>query len=68
LLGNKAITKIKIMTNLKTATANDFKIGTVLISSEGYQFKLISKYDNGVWECKNRIHVESEAKFYKVAL
>jgi len=56
------------MKNLRTATANDFKVGTVLISSEGYQFKIVSKYDNGVWECKNRIHVESEAHFYKVAI
>jgi hypothetical protein len=56
------------MKNLRTATANDFKVGTTLITSEGFEFKLINKYDNGVWECKKRVHMESEANFYKVAL
>jgi hypothetical protein len=56
------------MKNLRTATVNDFKVGTILISSEGFEFKLINKYDNGIWECKNKFHNESEAKFYKVSL
>lgn len=56
------------MKNLRTATANDFKVGTILISSEGFEFKLINKYENGIWECKNRVHMESEAQFYKVSL
>ena len=60
--------KLNKMKNLRTATVNDFKVGTTLISSEGFEFKLINKYDNGVWECKKRVHMELEAKFYKVAL
>jgi len=56
------------MKNLRTATANDFKVGNTLITSEGFEFKLINKYDDGVWECKKSVHMESEAKFYKVAL
>ena len=60
--------KTETMKNLRTATVNDFKVGTILISSEGFEFKLINKYDNGIWECKNKFHNESEAKFYKVSL
>jgi hypothetical protein len=56
------------MKNLRISTVNDFKIGTTLISSEGFEFKLTNKYDNGIWECKKRVHFESEAKFYKVAI
>ena len=56
------------MKNLRTATANDFKVGTTLITSEGFEFKLINKYDNGIWECKQKVHFENEAKFYKVAI
>jgi len=64
----KRNTKTNIMKNLRTATANDFKVGNTLITSEGFEFKLINKYDDGVWECKKSVHMESEAKFYKVAL
>jgi hypothetical protein len=60
--------KLNKMENLRTATVNDFKIGTTLITSEGFEFKLINKYDDGVWESKQKAHFESEAKFYKVAL
>lgn len=56
------------MKNLRTATVNDFKVGTILITSEGYEFKLINKYDDGIWESKQTVHFESNASFYKVAL
>ena len=50
----------------RTATKEDFKIGTVLIDSEGNRFGLRSKYDEGIWECNHRVHFENEARFYKV--
>ena len=56
------------MKNLRTATANDFKVGTILITSEGYEFKLINKYQDGIWESKQVVHFENEANFYKVAI
>ena len=54
------------MKELRQATKEDFKVGTHLIDSEGNDFCLRRKYDDGIWECKNRVHFESEAKFYKV--
>ena len=55
---------------MKTATSSDFKKGTVLTTSEGYSFTLVSEYSEGVWEAKGNqgqgykcIYV-SEAKFY----
>jgi len=60
--------KTNKMINLRTATAEDFKVGARLISSEGFEFVLVNKYDDGVWECRKRTHMTSEAKFYKVAL
>jgi hypothetical protein len=60
--------KTNIMKNLRTATANDFKVGTILITSEGYEFKLINKYQDGIWESKQVVHFENEANFYKVAI
>ena len=56
------------MKNLRTATSKDFKVGARLISSEGFEFVLTNQYDNGVWECRKRTHMTSEASFYKVAL
>jgi hypothetical protein len=56
------------MKNLRTATANDFTIGTTLTTSEGFEFKLVKKVQNGIWESKQKVHFESEARFYKVAL
>jgi hypothetical protein len=54
------------MTTLRTATKEDFKVGTTLITSEGYEFTLRRKYDDGIWESNEKCHFESEAKFYKV--
>lgn len=54
------------MKNLRTATAEDFKIGARLVSSEGFEFVLVKKYDEGVWECRKRTHMENEARFYRV--
>jgi hypothetical protein len=66
--GNDAKLNYKIMKNLRTATSEDFKVGARLISSEGFEFVLTNQYDNGVWECRKRTHMVSEAAFYKVAL
>lgn len=60
------------MTNLKTATAEDFKKGSILIDSEGYEFIVLSKYDTGIWEAKSingrgsKVIFENEARFYKI--
>ena len=51
---------------MRIATIEDFKVGTKLISSEGYEFILISKYADGIWESRKTVHFENEAKFYKV--
>lgn len=60
------------MSNAKTATAEDFKIGTTLVTSEGYEFTIYAKYDNGIWEARSRSGskcvFESEARFYKVKI
>ena len=50
----------------RTATKEDFKVGTTLVTSEGYDFTLRRKYDEGIWECNDRVHFENEARFYKV--
>lgn len=54
------------MENLRTATKKDFKAGTTLITSEGYEFTLRRKYSEGIWESNEKCHFESEAKIYKV--
>jgi hypothetical protein len=55
------------MKTLRTATTEDFKIGTTLIAkSGGWEFTLRRKYDEGIWECKDKVHFESEAKHYNV--
>ena len=64
-------TKTKtIMTTTRTATKNDFKVGTTLITSEGYAFQITSHYAEGVWEARGRTGstcvMECEARFYKV--
>jgi len=56
------------MKNLRTATANDFKVGARLISSEGFEFVLVNEYADGVFECRKRTHMTSEARFYKIAI
>lgn len=58
------------MTNLVTATANDFKVGTTLFTQYGYSFTITRFYSEGVWEAKNengeKCVYESEAMIYKV--
>ena len=55
------------MTTLRTATIEDFKIGTTLImKSGGWEFTLRRKYDEGIWESNERVHFENEAKHYNV--
>ncbi len=56
----------------RTATTADFKEGTILITSEGYEFTIKTKYDEGTWEAGNergaKVVFESEARFYTVAV
>ena len=51
---------------LRVAKKEDFKVGTVLIDSEGNKFGLRRYYIDGIWESNYRIHFESEARFYQV--
>jgi hypothetical protein len=52
---------------MRVATKNDYQTGNVLISSEGFEFKITYKYADGVWETnKNSVVFESEARFYKI--
>lgn len=58
------------MANVKTATAADFKTGSILKDPEGYEFIIMNKYDNGIWEAKSIngrgsiVMFENEARFY----
>lgn len=60
------------MTNVKTATAADFKTGSILKDSAGYEFIIMNKYDTGIWEAKSingrgtKVMFENEARFYTV--
>ena len=59
--------KTKDMTNLRTATIEDFKIGTTLITKiGGWEFTLRRKYDEGIWESNQKCHFECYAKSYNV--
>ena len=50
----------------KQATKEDFKVGTVLIDSEGNEFCIRRHYSGGIWESNYKVHFENEARFYKV--
>ncbi len=54
--------------NTRIATKEDFKVGTTLIDSEGNEFTLRRKYCDGIWECNHRVHMEDEARFYKIKI
>lgn len=54
------------MAALRIAIKEDFKVGTTLITSEGCEFTLRRKYDEGIWESNEKCHFEREAEFYKV--
>ena len=58
------------MENLRTATKEDFKVNQTLITSEGYKFTILRKYDADIWEARGDagdVNVyEDEAKYYKV--
>ncbi len=58
--------KMKAIINEREATIEDFKIGTVLIDSEGNEFGIRRKYEDGIWESNYSVHFENEARFYKV--
>lgn len=57
---------------MRVATVSDFKVGTTLITSEGYGFTILCKYGDGIWEARgtdgqgDKVVFESEANFYKV--
>lgn len=59
---------------MRTATLDDFKVGTTLFTSEGYGFRIICKYGSGIWEARgtegqgDKVVFENEAKFYKVKI
>lgn len=54
-------------TTTRTATKEDFKVGTTLIAKTGnWKFTLRRKYDEGIWECNDRCHFQNEAKHYLV--
>ena len=56
----------------RIATIADFKEGSILITSEGYKFRIMRKYSDGIWEARGtqgqgeKCVFEDEAKFYKV--
>ena len=56
----------------RPATIEDLRIGTILIMSEGYEFKLTKKVGDGFWEMDNlyggKIMWESEVRFYHVKI
>ena len=53
---------------LRTATEEDFKVGTTLIDSEGYEHTIREKYDEGIWNTRGKVVFENEARFYQVAV
>lgn len=59
--------------NLRTATLEDFKVGTKLITKQGgYEFTITRKYDDGIWEARSRSGekcvFESECQHYQVEI
>ena len=54
----------------RKATKDDFKVGSKLITSEGFTFTLINKYDKGIWEARgisgDKCIFEDEAMYYKI--
>lgn len=59
------------MSNLQTATQQDFKVGNTLICSQSNMEHVItSKYDDGIYEAKVEGGLicifTSEARFYKI--
>jgi hypothetical protein len=57
------------MTTLRTATNEDFKVGTTLISKTGgWKFTLTKKYSDGVWESREKAIFEDEAEFYNIEI
>lgn len=55
------------MSVLKVATKEDFKVGAVLVSiAGGWEFTLTAKYDDGIWEARQKVVFEVEASCYYV--
>lgn len=58
---------MKTSKQLKTATTQDFKSGTILLDSEGNRHIISDKYSEGIWNTKgSNVVFENEAKFYTV--
>jgi len=52
---------------LRAANIQDFKPGTVLIDSEGYDHVISEKYIDGIWNTRgSNVVFEIEARFYKI--
>lgn len=66
--------KNKKTIQLRAASLEDFKTGTTFITSEGYGFTLLRKYDEGIWEARgmegqgDKCVFEGEARFYKIKI
>ena len=51
----------------RTATAEDFKPGTVLLTKEGFEHVIREQYDNGIFNCMGgNVVFTDEAKHYRV--
>lgn len=60
----QTINKMKIT---RQATKADFRVGTTLITGEGFEFTITEHYTEGIWNTnKPRVVMESEAQFYNV--
>ena len=59
------------MKNLRQATEADFKIGTTLVTQEGYEFAIYNQCDETIFEARSisgsRCVFVGDARFYKVA-
>ena len=55
------------MSVLKVATKEDFKVGAVLVCIvEGWEFTITAKYDDGIWEAREKVVFETDASCYYV--
>jgi hypothetical protein len=53
----------------RTATAEDFKPGTKLITSEGYEFIIREKYADGIFNCMgSNVVFTNEARFFRIEI
>ena len=66
--------KLPASISLRCAAVSDFNTGTELFTSEGYSFRLLSKYADGIWEARgadgqgDKLIYEDEARHYRVKI